>query len=176
MFLFISPVSLWMSERPLLIIFSKDALLPTLLSNQVVLKPLSTNQSPLASLLKTQIAGAHAKVFDSAGPGRGVRSCVLTNSWVMLLLLVWAPLLEKQDYFLSKHNIIFSLFTDFLSVPYMTENSRWGGTMMPLFSVLPTVPRAVPALWWKSLSRVWLFETPWTIQSMEFSRPQYWSG
>ena len=29
---------------------------------------------------------------------------------------------------------------------------------------------------WKSLSRVWLFATPWTIQSMEFSRPEYWSG
>ena len=29
---------------------------------------------------------------------------------------------------------------------------------------------------WKSLSRVWLFGTPWTIQSMEFSRPDYWSG
>ena len=29
---------------------------------------------------------------------------------------------------------------------------------------------------WKSLSRVWLFETPWTIQSKEFYRPEYWSG
>ena len=29
---------------------------------------------------------------------------------------------------------------------------------------------------WKLLSRVWLLETPWTIQSMEFSRPEYWSG
>ena len=29
---------------------------------------------------------------------------------------------------------------------------------------------------WKSLSRVRLFATPWTIQSMEFSRPKYWSG
>ena len=29
---------------------------------------------------------------------------------------------------------------------------------------------------WKSLSRVRLFATPWTIQSMEFSRPGYWSG
>ena len=28
--------------------------------------------------------------------------------------------------------------------------------------------------WW-SLSRVWLFATPWTIQSVEFSRPEYWS-
>jgi len=29
---------------------------------------------------------------------------------------------------------------------------------------------------WKSLSRVWLFETPWTIESMEFSRLEHWSG
>ena len=27
-----------------------------------------------------------------------------------------------------------------------------------------------------SLSRVQLFATPWTIQSMEFSRPEYWNG
>ena len=29
---------------------------------------------------------------------------------------------------------------------------------------------------WKLLSCVWLFTTPWTIQSMEFSRPEYWGG
>ena len=29
---------------------------------------------------------------------------------------------------------------------------------------------------WKSTTRVWLFVTPWTIQSMEFYRPEYWSG
>ena len=29
---------------------------------------------------------------------------------------------------------------------------------------------------WKSLSCVQLFATPWTIQFMEFSRPEYWSG
>ena len=28
---------------------------------------------------------------------------------------------------------------------------------------------------WKLLSHVWLFATPWTLQSMEFSRPEYWS-
>ena len=28
----------------------------------------------------------------------------------------------------------------------------------------------------KSLSHVRLFATPWTIQSMEFSRPEDWSG
>ena len=29
---------------------------------------------------------------------------------------------------------------------------------------------------WKSLNRVRLFVTAWTVQSMEFSRPKYWSG
>ena len=29
---------------------------------------------------------------------------------------------------------------------------------------------------WKSLSTVPFFATPWTIQSMKFSRPEYWSG
>ena len=29
---------------------------------------------------------------------------------------------------------------------------------------------------WKSLSRVLLFVTPWMLQSIEFSRPIYWSG
>ena len=29
---------------------------------------------------------------------------------------------------------------------------------------------------WKWLSHVWLFATPWAIQSMEFSGPEYWSG
>ena len=28
----------------------------------------------------------------------------------------------------------------------------------------------------KLFSRVWLFATPWTTQSMEFSRPECWSG
>jgi len=28
----------------------------------------------------------------------------------------------------------------------------------------------------ESLSHVWLFVTPWTIQSMEFSRLEYWGG
>ena len=28
----------------------------------------------------------------------------------------------------------------------------------------------------KVLSCLWLFETPWTIQSLEFSTPEYWSG
>ena len=34
----------------------------------------------------------------------------------------------------------------------------------------PSVPK------WKSLHCVWLFVTPWAIQSMDFSRAEYWSG
>ena len=29
---------------------------------------------------------------------------------------------------------------------------------------------------WKLLHHVWLSATPWTMQSMEFSRPEYWSS
>ena len=29
---------------------------------------------------------------------------------------------------------------------------------------------------WELLSCVWLFVTPWTMWSTEFSRPEYWSG
>ena len=34
----------------------------------------------------------------------------------------------------------------------------------------------LPEVKWKSLSRVWLFAIPRTMQSMKFSRPEYWSG
>ena len=34
-----------------------------------------------------------------------------------------------------------------------------------------------PYAWkWKSLSHVQYFVTPWTMQSMEYSRPEYWNG
>ena len=40
-----------------------------------------------------------------------------------------------------------------------------------------TERKAIGSWWvdvkWKSLSRVWLFATPWTIQSLEFSRPEF---
>ena len=46
-----------------------------------------------------------------------------------------------------------------------------GGVFYRKFSLLSQVE-----VKWKSLSHVRLFVTPWTIQSMEFSRPEYWSG
>ena len=49
--------------------------------------------------------------------------------------------------------------------PILYQLSYKGSPQISLFHVI-----------WKSLSRVQLFATPWTIQSMEFSRPEYWSG
>ena len=59
---------------------------------------------------------------------------------------------------------------------YLPENS--GYPILPIkyrLFISATVNRPVT---WKSklLSRVWLFVIPWTIQSMEFSRLEYWSG
>ena len=34
----------------------------------------------------------------------------------------------------------------------------------------------LPMWQWKLLSCVWFFVTPWTMQSMGCSRPEYWSG
>ena len=52
-----------------------------------------------------------------------------------------------------------------------------------LVSHVLRTPEAGPLCgeWVRSLSRVWLFETPWTVAhqfppSMEFSRQEYWSG
>ena len=45
-----------------------------------------------------------------------------------------------------------------------------------LTSVCCSVRRPSLAWKWKSLSHIQLFVTPWTIQSMEFSSPEYWSG
>ena len=63
------------------------------------------------------------------------------------------------------------------------DHSIWNSSL-PSFpdvhslSTLPcSVPPTPPPQWkWKLLSCVQLFATPWTIQSVEFSRPEYWSG
>ena len=51
-----------------------------------------------------------------------------------------------------------------------------------LVGLMPLPPFYVPGEYsyytvkWKSPSHVGLFATPWTIQSAEFSRPEYWNG
>ena len=48
--------------------------------------------------------------------------------------------------------------------------------MAKMTILAPDYKPQVLSIKWKSVSHVWLFATPWTIQSMEFSRPEYWSG
>ena len=54
------------------------------------------------------------------------------------------------------------------------------GILVPWLGIKPMPPAGQvwrPNQWkWKSLNHVWFFVTPWTIQSLEFSRPEYWSG
>ena len=54
---------------------------------------------------------------------------------------------------------------------------------IPIWFIQPCISHDVLAAWmilcvWgvKVALGVWLFETSWTLQSMEFSRPEYWSG
>ena len=44
-----------------------------------------------------------------------------------------------------------------------------------LFTTSATWEAQIYSWKWKSLSRVQLFATPWTMQSMTFSRPEHWS-
>ena len=53
-------------------------------------------------------------------------------------------------------------------LPYRVAPQSWqafSGAISPQWSEVK----------WKSFSHVWLFATPRIIQSMEFSRPEYWS-
>ena len=55
-----------------------------------------------------------------------------------------------------------------------TEWLNW--TELNVFMLKP-LSSALDFCWkWKLLSHVQLSVTPWTIQSMEFSSPEYWSG
>ena len=57
---------------------------------------------------------------------------------------------------------------------FLGHSQGSAGITEPLKSVIWTCK--VKSERWKLLSRVHLFVTPWTIQAMEFSRPEYWSG
>ena len=76
---------------------------------------------------------------------------------------------ERLKYLLLPHRSVF-LFVHFYELP-----------MRPVLSSLYLSQNRESLAYcevvkWKSLSCVRLFETPWTIQCTEFSRPEYWSG
>ena len=99
------------------------------------------------------------------------RSTINVNSFTWLSLI--ASYAHTQNY----------LMEQFKSLPLPPKLS-----VKEKHEVIPCLPSTVrgdvseifsPSLWseWKSLSHVWQFcKTPWTIQSTEFSRSEYWSG
>ena len=64
---------------------------------------------------------------------------------------------------------LLSLWIQMLNSFEITQNSVWPRMWA---SHGPVMHMHV----WKSLSCIQLFATAWTIQSIEFSRPEYWSG
>ena len=58
----------------------------------------------------------------------------------------------------------------------MTEHAHRVSGRESGVRVLTVVFQLISEVKWKLLSHVRLFVTPWTVQSMEFSRPASWSG
>ena len=76
--------------------------------------------------------------------------------WSSFTYLEWIPFLVVYYFNIA----IYDLLIFFFNVGLLKWD--WGTKVL--------------ILKWKSLSRIRLFATPSTIQSMNFSRPDYWSG
>ena len=76
--------------------------------------------------------------------------------WSSFTYLEWIPFLVVYYFNIA----IYDLLIFFFNVGLLKWD--WGTKVL--------------ILKWKSLSRIRLFATPSTIQSMKFSRPDYWSG
>ena len=66
-----------------------------------------------------------------------------------------------------------------LHLPLMTSlHFSWHHCLIAYRAIALTHSKQIDNLkkWSESRSVVWLFVIPWTIQSMKFSRPEYWSG
>ena len=105
--------------------------------------------------------------------------------WVKVSLwgscLLWADLCHLKFICWSPHPLVPQNVTVFWRQGLWRGNSgetRSCGWALLKYDLCPDKRRRLGHKQekWKSLSRVWLFVTPWTIRSMEFSRPQYWSG
>ena len=68
------------------------------------------------------------------------------------------------------------------SIPAISQSSGyshspgWALRKLQMWKHRILAPDSWSEVKWKLLSCVPLFATPWTMQSIEFSRPEYWSG
>ena len=133
----------------------------------------------------------------SQGPSVRVGTCLSLTGfyqrglWVGLTLLpFWTPrsfLLGKSSFLRLQEWRICGLFYPGRTKPLLLIVLLWNesltGERCTQVSVLyceetsPVCSLYCQEVKWKgkSLSRAWLFVTPWTIQSMELSRPECWS-
>ena len=88
------------------------------------------------------------------------------------LCLKWVALLLSIVLFYLSLILIFH-FVFFSELQILVQLSF--DTIIQFANSVCIFVRCVSFFFWKSLSCVRLFVTPWTIQSMDFSRPEYWS-
>ena len=106
----------------------------------------------------------------------------LGHVFQILKIQIWVESGEKSCPQLGQSKIIRARFPYNLAVSLFRSNVLWAG-LASVCHVTVWISKS-PFFWtlhnvqvkWKSLSRVRLFVTPWTIQPMEFSRPECWSG
>ena len=121
----------------------------------------------------------------------------ITISWSLTKLMSIESVMPFNHFILC--HLLLLLTSIFPSIRVFANESalciRWSKYCSFSFSITQQFHNSIPAcvcirmyvymcvcvyIWselkWKSLSHVWLFVTSWTIQSMEFSRQEYWSG
>ena len=95
------------------------------------------------------------------------------NSWDGPWAAVWLLLCLHATGFCSLLSMFLYLYV-FLFLPVLHSLGLFGH--FAWVHLISCLDQQFIKWKWKSLSRVRLFATPWTTQSMAFSRPEYWGG
>ena len=89
----------------------------------------------------------------------GITWYVAFSDWLLLL----------SNMFLRFSHVLLWLDSPFLLI------DEWYSMVKLYYSLFICSPIKGHLMLWKLLSCVWLFVATWAIQSIEFSRPEYWS-